>query len=112
MGVAAIIPCKDEADRIAATVRAVRGIDGVDLVVVVDDGSTDETAARAHDAGAHVVRHAENSGKAAALDTGVRFARARAAGGVGSAMAWHYLFVDGDLEESASAVGVLVPPVL
>jgi len=27
-------------------------------------------------------------------------------------MAWHYLFVDGDLEESASAVGVLVPPVL
>ena len=87
MGVAAIIPCKDEADRIAATVRAVRGIDGVDLVVVVDDGSTDETAARAHDAGAHVVRHTENSGKAAALDTGVRFARARAAGGVGSAMA-------------------------
>ena len=60
MGVAAIIPCKDEADRIAATVRAVRGIDGVDLVVVVDDGSTDETAARAHDAGAHVVRFGTN----------------------------------------------------
>ena len=39
--VAAVIPAKDEADRIAATVRAVRGIPGVDLVVVVDDGSSD-----------------------------------------------------------------------
>ena len=42
--VAAIIPAKDEAARIAATVEAVRAIDGVDLVVVVDDGSSDTTA--------------------------------------------------------------------
>ena len=89
MGVAAIIPCKDEADRIAATVRRCAVIDGVDLVVVVDDGSTDETASKFHDAGAHVVRHAENSGKAAASTSGI--GRPRAAGGVGSAMAWHHL---------------------
>ena len=38
--VAAIIPAKDEADRIAATVDAVRSLDRVDLVVVVDDGSS------------------------------------------------------------------------
>jgi glycosyltransferase involved in cell wall biosynthesis len=106
--VAAVIPCKDEADRIAATVRAVRAIPGVDLVVVVDDGSTDETSARAHDAGAHVVRHARNAGKAAALVTGVRFVRDREGGGPRH----HYLFVDGDLQESAEQVGVLVPDVL
>ena len=69
-GVAAVIPAKDEADRVAATVRAVRGIPGVDLVVVVDDGSTDATAEVAREAGAEVVRHARNRGKAAAMTTG------------------------------------------
>ena len=43
--VAAIIPAKDEADRIAATVTAVRALAHVEVVVVVDDGSTDDTAA-------------------------------------------------------------------
>ena len=37
--VAVIIPAKDESRRIAATVRAARAIPGVDLVLVVDDGS-------------------------------------------------------------------------
>ncbi|HET9930594.1 MAG TPA: glycosyltransferase family 2 protein [Polyangiaceae bacterium] len=44
-------------------------------VVVVDDGSTDETGRRAADAGAAVVRHAENRGKGAALLTGFAWAR-------------------------------------
>lgn len=110
MPVAAIIPCKDEASRIAPTVRAVRAIDGVDLVVVVDDGSTDATAARAHDAGALVVRHAVNSGKAAALETGVRYVRDLERR-TQTSRRHDYLFVDGDLEDSAAAVGVLVPDV-
>ena len=42
--VAAVIPAKDEADRIAATVAPCRRLPGVDLVVVVDDGSADATA--------------------------------------------------------------------
>ena len=42
--VACVIPAKDEAERIAATVDAVHKIIGVDLVVVVDDGSADGTA--------------------------------------------------------------------
>ena len=41
-------------------------------VVVVDDGSADDTAARAASAGAEVLRHAENRGKGAALVTGLR----------------------------------------
>ena len=43
--VAVVIPAKNEAERIEATIEAARRIDGVDLVVVVDDGSTDATAA-------------------------------------------------------------------
>ena len=113
--VAAIIPAKDEAARIAATVEAVRGIDGVDLVVVVDDGSSDTTAELARAAGAEVVRHPRNRGKAAAMTTGagyvarVEFEEGRA--GTSSSERRPLLFVDGDLEASAASLAVLVSPV-
>jgi len=113
--VAAVIPAKDEADRIAATVRAVRGIPGVDLVVVVDDGSSDDTAEIARAAGAEVVRHARNRGKAAAMATGAGYvARHEGVEGRvgGSDGRRPLLFVDGDLEGTAANLGVLVPPVL
>lgn len=112
--VAAVIPAKDEADRIAATVQAVRGIPEVDLVVVVDDGSTDATAELAREAGAEVVRHARNRGKAAAMTTGAGYvARHESVEGRvgGSDDRRPLLFVDADLEESAANLGVLVPPV-
>jgi polyprenyl-phospho-N-acetylgalactosaminyl synthase len=48
-------------------------------VAVVDDGSTDATAARAHDAGAAVIRHPFNLGQGAALQTGIDYALAHAA---------------------------------
>ena len=44
--VAVVIPARNESDRIQATVAGAGGLPGVDLVVVVDDGSTDDTAAR------------------------------------------------------------------
>ncbi|UKJ65544.1 glycosyltransferase family 2 protein [Cellulosimicrobium cellulans] len=47
-------------------------------VVCVDDGSTDDSAARAREAGAVVVRHAVNLGQGAALQTGIEYARAQA----------------------------------
>jgi glycosyltransferase involved in cell wall biosynthesis len=46
-------------------------------VVVVDDGSHDETAAEARRAGAKVVRHALNRGQGAALQTGIEYALRR-----------------------------------
>jgi hypothetical protein len=112
--VAAVIPAKDEAARIAATVEAVRGIEGVDLVVVVDDGSSDNTADIARFAGAEVVSHARNRGKAAAMTTGAAFvARHEQQQGRVSETSAHrpLLFVDGDLEASAANLGALVPPV-
>ena len=65
---AVIIPAKDESRRIATTVRSARAIPGVDLVLVVDDGSEDSTQHVAREAGAVVVRHSHNRGKAAAME--------------------------------------------
>ncbi|WP_345204572.1 glycosyltransferase family 2 protein [Fodinibacter luteus] len=114
--VAAVVPCKDEADRIAATVRAVASLPGVARVVVVDDGSSDDTARVAREAGADVVRHERNRGKAAALETGVRRVRELDAADAGrvrpAAGAAALLFVDGDLQETAANLGVLTTPVL
>ena len=66
---AAVIPCHNEGTAIAALVSALRR--QVPVVLVVDDGSTDETALLAKGAGATVIRHERNRGKGAALRSGL-----------------------------------------
>ena len=84
---AVIIPAWNEADRVGATVAAASKLPGADILVVVDDGSGDDTAAVAAAAGARVVRHARNRGKAAAMETGAEAHRIRR-GGPGCSPAW------------------------
>ena len=111
--VAVIIAAKDEADRIAATVAAVGRIAGVDLVIVVDDGSSDATAQIADEAGAVVLSHPRNLGKAAAMATGAQAVADRdISEPVASGRARHLLFVDADLEGSAANTSGLVGPVV
>jgi glycosyltransferase involved in cell wall biosynthesis len=107
--VAVVIPAKDESRRIAATVRAARAIPNVDLVLVVDDGSEDGTQHVARDAGAVVVRHSHNRGKASAMETGAAVVAMR---DVEDAPARLLLFLDGDLGESTVNAAPLVSPVL
>jgi glycosyltransferase involved in cell wall biosynthesis len=66
---AAVIPCLNEGTGIAALVSALR--QQVSFVLVVDDGSTDETAHLAKGAGATVIHHERNCGKGAALRSGL-----------------------------------------
>lgn len=103
MSTVALIPAHDEADRIAATVSAAMAIPGVDRVLVIDDGSSDGTAAIAQAAGAEVLRLDRNVGKGAALDTGLDSVRAQAD---------VLLLLDGDLGESAAQGAALLYPVL
>ena len=110
-GVAVVIPARDEADRIQATVTAALGLPGAGLVVVVDDGSRDDTASQAELAGAAVMRHARNRGKGAAMETGaeaVRLLDQRNSPG----KARHLLFLDADLGQTAGQAGPLIEPVL
>src|SRR5258707_14521902 len=94
--VAVVIPARNESDRIGATVKAAAGLPGVDIVVVVDDGSTDGTATEAQNAGASVLRHARNRGKAAAMETGAEAVRPLE-GRQDRARPPHLLVLDGDL---------------
>jgi glycosyltransferase involved in cell wall biosynthesis len=69
-----IIPAKNEAAVIADVVSAVRNIYQSAEVIVVDDGSTDETAMLAEQSGARVVRHPTSLGNGAAVKAGARAA--------------------------------------
>ncbi len=103
---AVIIPAKDEADRIVATVTAALDLPGVDLVVVVDDGSIDQTGRVAKAAGARVVRHSRNRGKATAMESG-----AEAVALLDDGAPRHLLFLDADLGETAGRAAPLIEPV-
>jgi hypothetical protein len=109
--VAVVIPARNEADRVQATVTAALGLPAVALVLVVDDGSKDATAAAARRAGAIVTRHARNRGKGAALETGaeaVRLLDQREQ----RDRPRHLLFLDADLGGTAAGAGPLIEPVV
>jgi glycosyltransferase involved in cell wall biosynthesis len=69
----AVIPAYNEEGRVTQVVRDV--LKFVEEVIVVDDGSTDQTASVAEDVGAMVIRHVENCGAGAATMTGIEAAR-------------------------------------
>ena len=108
--VAVVISALNEADRIALTVAGAQQIPGADLVVVVDDGSRDGTAAAAERAGAAVIRHPRNRGKAAAMETGAAVV-ALLEQQQGQPEPRYLLFLDGDLGETAAKAGPLTEPV-
>src|ERR1035438_10175037 len=109
--VAVVIAARNEADRIAATVAAAAGLAGVGLVVVVDDGSLDATAALAERAGAAVMRHPGNRGKGAAMETGAEAVRLDDQQ-EHREHPRHLLFLDADLGDTAVRAGPLMDPVV
>jgi glycosyltransferase involved in cell wall biosynthesis len=106
--VAVVIPAKNESGRIAATVTSAKTIPRVDLVLVVDDGSQDQTRRKAQDAGAVVVRHSHNRGKAAAMETGAAIVAMRDVEGDPPRL---LLFLDADLGDTAAGAAPLIRPV-
>jgi hypothetical protein len=72
-----LIPCLNEGPRIGSIVRELKSLHPDFDVLIVDDGSDDDTASAALDAGAEVVRLPLHLGYGAALQTGYRYALER-----------------------------------
>jgi|688.fasta_scaffold445369_2 glycosyltransferase involved in cell wall biosynthesis len=102
------IPCWNEAETVSETILAlptsVEGFDSVE-VLVIDDGSKDETVAQAKQAGAHyVLSLAEHEGLASAFETGVHYAF-----GLGASVVVN---TDADNQYCAGDIENLVQPIL
>lgn len=101
MKVFAVIPALNEASRVGEAILGVKSM--VDTVVVVDDGSVDDTYRAARLAGATVIRHMVNRGQGAGLKTGTE-----AALRLGADIVVH---VDADGQHDPSFIPVLVGPI-
>ena len=97
-----VIPAYNEARFIGSVVLQARDI--CDLVIVVDDGSIDNTAASARSAGATVVCHECNQGKGAALNTGFKYLRKLDPAVV--------VCLDGDGQHFPEEIGHVIEPVI
>jgi len=72
--VSILIPAYNEGPVVADVIGALRAAADWHEIILVDDGSSDETAASAEAAGARVLRHPYNKGNGAAVKTGIRAA--------------------------------------
>ncbi|MFY9115285.1 MAG: glycosyltransferase family 2 protein [Dethiobacteria bacterium] len=99
--VTALVPAFNEAEKIALTLDALGKIPGIEEILVIDDGSADDTALIAARTGAVVFRLCRNRGKGEAVWWGARIAQ-------------HPLLalVDADLGSSAAEISRLMEPVV
>jgi len=102
MKIIAVIPCLNEENFIADVV--VKALKHVDRVFVIDDGSTDHTAAIARQAGADVISHEKRRGAGAATRTGFEAALKLGADVV--------VTLDGDGQHNPDEIPAVIRPVI
>lgn len=104
-----VIPALNEGPHIAKVIKSIPGTikagahEFATRVVVIDDGSSDETAQRARAAGAVVLSHVVNTGAGGATRTGMRYAEQ-----CGNASLKYFVTIDGDGQHATDDVQRLV----
>lgn len=102
MTVSVIIPAFNEEKTVAHVVNVVKSLKYIGEIVVVDDGSTDQTSKFAEEAGAKVIHHMKNRGKGAAIKTGFKNSKGDIV-----------VFLDADLKNlTQSQVRNIVDPIM
>ena len=100
--IVAVLPAYNEATRLEGVIGSVKK--HVDTVIVVDDGSSDETSLVAIRCGATVVHHRENCGAGAATMTGIDAARKLGADTL--------ITLDADGQHDPKDIPALIQPIL
>jgi len=100
--VSVIIPAYNEEDTVAQVVNVIKKVSFVDEILVVNDGSTDDTESQAINSGARVITHETNKGKGEALYTGYKNAECDV-----------IAFIDADIHNLTSKkVEAMIMPIL
>ncbi|WP_304044484.1 glycosyltransferase [Methanobrevibacter gottschalkii] len=100
--VSVIIPAYNEEETVAKVVGVVKKAAYVDEIIVVNDGSSDQTESEAIKAGAKVINHETNKGKGEALKTGYKQSECDI-----------IAFIDADIRNLTSAkVESMIKPIL
>lgn len=100
--VSVIIPAYNEEDTVAKVVNVVKNVSFVDEIIVINDGSSDNTEEEATKAGAIVINHSVNKGKGEALFTGYKEAECDI-----------IAFIDADIHNLTSKkVEAMIKPIL
>lgn len=97
-----LIPAYNEEDRIEETLHAIKDLDCIDRIIVLDDGSTDGTYSLVSKLGVEIYRFDSNRGKGEALKYGI------------NKVIDHsdiIVFLDGDIGKTAREVERLILPV-
>lgn len=102
MIVSVVIPAYNEVETVQNVIKVVKSSNYIDEIIVVDDGSTDGTAEAAEKMGVTLIKHLNNKGKGAALNTGFK----KSTGDI-------VAFIDADLKNlTAKQVESIIKPIL
>lgn len=97
----AVIPVYNEEDLIKDTILALRKIESIDEIIVVNDGSTDNTSSICKSLGVTVIDIERNKGKGHAIKKAVK-----------STLFDYLVLVDGDLGKTSVEISKLIDPIL
>lgn len=95
-----VIPAKNEVGAIGTLIASLKELDGCSEIIVVNDGSDDDTGRVAEAAGAKVISHPYSKGNGAAIKTGIRAASEK-----------YVVFMDGDGQHKAEDIPKLIGPI-